>query len=120
MPAEILINPEPRYVFERNCLALDAVVDGRAVTCLVSGELLLTRFEARDISEAALREAYKSHAEAIREIIGQHIANGGIDDRNRVILTRRYTLLSVQVDGSVEEDPEIARAVEMCIGFSSD
>jgi Protein of unknown function (DUF1488) len=99
VPNEILFpDVEPTYVFDLDCLAFRAIVDGRPIECLVTAELLLTRFGARDMTEASLRETYRQHRPEIQVIASGHIEHGWIDDERRVFLTTRFTRLTVTYD----------------------
>jgi hypothetical protein len=84
---------EPRYVFERDCLGFRALADGKPVECMVTAELLFSRFKARDMSEEALRQAYREHKATIQGIARRHIENGWIDEENRVFLTSHFSLV---------------------------
>jgi hypothetical protein len=86
---------DPTYVFERDCLAFPAVVDGKPVLCLITGELLLFRFGAQDMSEEAMRETFQEHRTELQAIARSHIENGWIDDEGRILLTTRFTRLNV-------------------------
>jgi hypothetical protein len=96
VPKEIqFAEVEPRYVFERDWLAFPARVDGKPVECLVTLELLMARFGAREPSEQAMRQAYREHRAAIQAIARNHIENGWSDEESRVFLTTRFTRLRV-------------------------
>jgi hypothetical protein len=99
MPAEIIFpDIEPEYIFDRDVLAIRALADGKPVQVMVTAELLMTRFSARDITEEALRDAYRQHKDEIQSIAGNHIKMGWIDEGRRVFLTTRYTRLHVTFD----------------------
>jgi hypothetical protein len=104
VPLEIRFSdPDPRYVFDRDCLEFHALVDGKPVQCLVTGELLLARFGARDMTEDSLRQAYREHTAEIQEIARNHIANGWIDEEGRTVLTTRFTRLNVTFSERLNE-----------------
>jgi len=86
---------QPRYDFDRDVLVFHALTDGKPVEVVVTGELLLSRFGASDMTEASLREAFSKNREPIHEIAREHIENGWIDEEGRVFLTTRLTRLKV-------------------------
>jgi len=96
---------EPRYVFERVCLAFPALADGKPIECYVTAELLNAGFGATDFTEKSMREAYTSHRAEVQALAQGHIENGWIDDQNRVFLTTRHTRLSVTYDDDVDKIP---------------
>lgn len=111
MPEITFPEPEPRYVFERDCLALWASVDGTLVNCFISAELLYSRFGAKGLTEEDMRQAYRGHEAEIQAIARSHIENGWIDQNNRVFLTHRYTRLTVAFgDRLGQRTPELALA----------
>jgi hypothetical protein len=91
------VEGKPRYIFERDCLEFRALVDGRDVECLVTGELLMHRFGARAFTEDAFREAFTRHESEIHAIAQHHIEMGWINPENLVILTTRFTTLKVKL-----------------------
>ena len=106
MPVEIVFpDIEPAYIFERDVLALRALADGNPVQVMVTAEFLMARFGTRDISEEALRDAYRQHKDEIRSIARNHIEMGWIDEERRVFLTTRYTRLHVTFDARFDESP---------------
>jgi hypothetical protein len=94
---------EPVYLFDRDCLAFRALVEGRPVECMITAELLLSRFGARDMTEGSLREAYRKHRAGIQAIARDHIENGWIDADHRLFLTTRFTRLTVTFDSRLGE-----------------
>ncbi|MBY0524973.1 MAG: DUF1488 domain-containing protein [Gemmataceae bacterium] len=114
MPKDIQFpEVEPRYVFERDCLGFQALADGKPVECMVTGELFMTRFRARDMSEDSLRQAYREHQSEIQSIARDHIENGWLDEDGRVFLTTRFTRLSVTFSEPLASDPHVAAAHRM-------
>jgi hypothetical protein len=104
VPTEIEFpNIEPTYDFDRDCLSFRARVDSQPVECLVTAELLLARFGARDMTEEAMREAYREHRTEIQDIARSHIANGWIDEEARIFLTTRFTRLSVTFNERLDQ-----------------
>lgn len=87
--------PQVRYVFERDCLAFDALVDGKFVKCLVSSELLAQKFGAGDHAPDALIYAFNQHKNEIEEMARRHIERGWADPFGNVILTTRDTKFTV-------------------------
>jgi uncharacterized protein (DUF736 family) len=85
---------DPQYVFDRDCLSFRALAGDEPVECLVTGELLMSRFGAPNMDEASLRRAYHEHKAAIQELAREHNRNGWVQDR-RVFLTTRFTRLNV-------------------------
>jgi hypothetical protein len=113
VPPEIVFpNAEPWYVFERDCLGFRAVVDGKGVECLVSLELLMSRFGAREPTEESLRAAYRERRDELRQIARSHIENGWIDEEGRVLLTTRYTRLQVSFSDRLRENKEGMQVAE--------
>jgi Protein of unknown function (DUF1488) len=86
---------EPTYVFDRDCLAFTAIANGKSITCLVTGEFLLMHVKSGGMTEEAMSQAFRVHRAEIEDIARTHIENGWIDEENRVLLTTRYTRLSV-------------------------
>jgi hypothetical protein len=114
MPKDIRFpEVEPRYVFERDCLAFPASMDGQPIECLVTLELLMARFGVREPSEEAMRQAYREHRIAIQAIARNLIEYGWIDTDNRVFLTTRYTRLTVNFDDLLAKDQRVATAHRM-------
>jgi hypothetical protein len=103
-------NCEPRYDFDRDCLAFRARVEGKLVDCLVTAELLMARFGARDMSEDAMREAFRAHRAEIEALARSHIETGWIDEDGRVFLTTRFTQLNVTVTPRAATFPPVALA----------
>lgn len=104
---------EPRYVFERDCLVFHARVDDKPVECLVTLELLIARFGAREPSEQGMRQAFLDHRNEIQAIAREHIENGWIDDESRIFLTTQFTRLSVHFDEPLAKEPAVAAAHRM-------
>lgn len=86
---------EPSYVFQRDCLAFSARMDGKPVECLITFELLLQRFGARGFAEAEAREAFRRHEDEIQDIARHHLEMSWISPEGRVLLTTRFTRLKV-------------------------
>jgi hypothetical protein len=106
MPLEIVFpDVEPRYVFERDCLGFRALVDGKPVECLISAELLFSQFDSQEFSEEALRRAFHAHRPIIEAIARSHIENGWIDEAGQVLLTTRYTRLTVTFGDQLQNWP---------------
>ena len=97
---------DPRYVSERDCLEFPATRDGKPVRCLITAELLMARFGARDMFEEAMRRAFEEHKSEIRAIARDHIANGWVDPEGSIILTTRFTQLTVTFADRLKEWPE--------------
>jgi hypothetical protein len=114
MPNDILFpEVEPRYVVERDCLGFRAVADGKHVECLVTAELLCSRFGSKEFTEKAMRRAFGEHREEIHAIARSLLEYGWIDDDNRVFLTTRYTRLTVHIDEPLAKDQRVATAHRM-------
>jgi hypothetical protein len=96
---------EPHYVFERDCLAFRALADGKPVECLVSAELLMHRFGAREFTEQALRQAFARHRGEIQAIARHHIEMGWVNPDNRLLLTTRFTTLTVKYGEDLRKSP---------------
>lgn len=113
MPREIVFpEGEPRYVFERDCLAFPAKVDGQPVECLVTLELLMANFGAEEPSEQAMRKAYREHRAAIQDLARIQIENGWIDEESRVFLTTRFTRLTVTYGERLRSNPNLRASSE--------
>jgi hypothetical protein len=112
VPREILFpEGELYYVFERDCLGFRALVDGKSVGCLVTGELLMHRFGASAFTEEAFREAYSKHEAEIHAIARHHIEMGWINSDNLVILTTLFTTLRFNYGEDLRKKPrELALA----------
>jgi hypothetical protein len=96
VPQEIVFpDAEPSYVFDRDVLAFRALADGKPVQVMVTGELLMSSFGARDMTEASLRDAYQRNRDDLRDLARTHIQMGWVDEQSRVFLTTRYTRLHV-------------------------
>jgi hypothetical protein len=107
VPAEITFpDAEPQYVFDRDVLAFRAYADGKPLEVMVTAELMITHFSARDMTEDALRDAYHEHKGEIQQIASGHIENGWVDDEGRVFLTTRFTRLKVTFAANLVEWPE--------------
>lgn len=91
----------PEYVFDRDCLAFRARVGDGSVLCLVTAELLFSRFGAKTFTEDALREAFQNHRPELEEIARTHIESGWVDEERRIVLTTRFTNLTVRNDPSL-------------------
>jgi hypothetical protein len=115
--AKIITFPEsePEYVFNRDCLAFHANVDGKSVKCMVTAEFLMTNFRipdsTPDFSEEAMRNAYRVYKLEIQKIATDHIENGWIDDDSRIFLTTRFTRLNVKFGERYDESPRIRTLV---------
>ena len=91
---------EPRYVFEWDRLAFPAVVGGRAVEVLVTGELLMKCFGAKEFTEAEFRG--RAPAQTGDSGSAQHQAEmGWIGEDDRITLTSFATELQVAYDPSL-------------------
>jgi hypothetical protein len=113
MPKEINFpDAEPRYIFDRDCLGFRAFADGKPLACMVTAELLYTRFGARDFTEEAMRRAYREHRPEIQAIARTHIENDWIDEQGRVFLTTRHSRLNVRFDDEVNNHPRGRELVE--------
>src|SRR5581483_6850260 len=118
MPEEILFpDVEPRYDFDRDCLAFPAKVAGKLTDCLVTLELLMQNFGAQEPTEEAMRRAYTEHKEEIRDMARTHIRLGWIDEDYHVILTTHHTRLDVHYDTPLVDDPRVVSAHRFLIGL---
>jgi hypothetical protein len=97
---------EPRFVFDRDCLAFTARVGGHSVECLVTAEMLMTHFGAQEPSEEEMRAAYREHRAEIQSIARDHIQNGWVDE-SRLFLTTRFTRLKVTFGDRLDERPDL-------------
>jgi hypothetical protein len=115
VPKEILFpEVEPRYDFERDRLAFPASVDDKPLECLVSLELLMSRFGAREPGEEPTRQAYQEHKAEIQAIARHHIEMGWVSKDNVVLLTTRFTTLKITFGESLQARPrEHKLALEM-------
>jgi hypothetical protein len=104
---------EPRYVFERDCLAFPVRVDGKPVECLVTMEFLWANFGLRDPAEAAMRQVFQEHKTEIEDIARGHIENGWVDEEGRILLTTRFTRLKVSFVGKSQAVPAIAHVHQL-------
>jgi hypothetical protein len=102
---------EPRFVFDRGCLAFIARVGDTPVECLVTAELLMTHFGAQEPSEDALRAAYHEQRSEIQSIAKEHIQNGWVEE-GQVVLTTRFTRLRVQYSVRIVERPTFLAMVD--------
>lgn len=109
---------EPDYVFDRDCLAFPALVDGKSIACFASGELLMHRFGATAFTEKALREALARHKAKIHSIARHHIEMGWVNSENQVILTTHFTTLQISFGDELRKRPaafEIATMAQQVV-----
>jgi len=85
------------YVLDRDLLAFDARIDSKPIQVLATGELLLSRFGAKDMTEASLRSAYEQHRDELQALARNHIEMGWTEGGRRVSLTTRHTRLKVAI-----------------------
>lgn len=108
---------EPQYAWSRECLGFGAIADGKPLECLVTAELLFSRFGAGNFSEAELTRAFHEHRDSIQEIARNLIENGWIDDEGRVFLTTHYTRLSASFDESLTKNEKVTVAHRVLLGI---
>jgi hypothetical protein len=102
----------PLWLFEQDCLVFPALVDGKPVECMVTGEFLMTHFAARDMTEESMQRAYRDHKPEIQDIATNHIENGWIDEEGRIFLSMRFTRLKVVFGAGFDKWPEGRAAVD--------
>lgn len=102
---------EPTFISERDSLSFRAVLDNKPLECLISAELLMTRYGARGIKETELREAFTKHRQEIEDIARDHILVGWTE-KNRVLLTTRFTKLGAGYQKFLEDS-----SVKIATGF---
>jgi hypothetical protein len=90
--------PEPHHVFDRDCVWFPASVDGKPIGCLITLELLNKRFGLRTFDAEAMLEAFRENKGAIQKIAAHQIENGWIDEESHILLTTRFTRLTVTFD----------------------
>jgi hypothetical protein len=103
---------EPEYLFDQDCLSIRAGANGKSVECLITAELLMSRFGASEMTEEAMRQAFSVHVREIQEIARDHMSNGWIDDEHRVFLTTRFTRLRIIVSERLAKWPDGRKLVD--------
>jgi Protein of unknown function (DUF1488) len=68
----------PRYVFERDCVAFPALVDGKPIRCMISMEALMQDFGARGHDEEEIMRAFHESRLRIQEAARRKLENGSV------------------------------------------
>lgn len=58
---------DPQWIFDRDCVVFPAIVDGRAVKCLVTMEALIQNFGAQGRSDEDFLRAFVENRKRIEE-----------------------------------------------------
>ncbi len=96
MPEKIVFpDRKPHWEFDRDCLSFPAFVEGRLVKCLVTAELLMSQFGARDFTQKELERAYTEHKAAIQGVARSLIEAGQVMQNNEVLVTTRVFRLKI-------------------------
>jgi hypothetical protein len=78
-----------RHLSDRDAIELPAAADGAPVRCIVSAELLMQRFGARDNTPGEVRGAFDDGLVVIEEALRKLIAAGHVDAKGEVVLTTK-------------------------------
>jgi hypothetical protein len=90
MAKNIQFHPnQARHLFDRDCIGFPATVDGHPVECIVSAELLIQRFGARNNSQNEVQAAFRSGLPVIQEAARKLIEAGCVNDKSEILLIPR-------------------------------
>jgi len=95
--------PAPSYVFERDCISFPARLDGKGLECLITAEVLMVRYHAKDPSEQSLFEAFNRFEKEIHEAAREQIQNRWLDE-GKVIITTRFTDLDIKFSDQLRQE----------------
>ena len=86
MPKDIFF-PEviPQWVWDRDCVAFPALVDGKLVRCLITMEALNTHFQARLSEEDCLR-AFEENKKVIHDMARKKILSGEYSPKGEIMI----------------------------------
>jgi hypothetical protein len=122
MPKSIVFPPvEPFWIFDRECLAFPAIVDGVTIRCLVNYEALMRNFGAKGPpSQSAAIEAFEKHREVIQRTARKLIEAGQINERKEVLLRSQTQLrsegfLKLVIPDKITHDSRLGPAIDEAI-----
>ncbi len=80
---------QARHLSDRDAVELPATVDGDPVSCIVSAELLIQRFGARNNTPNEVQGAFNYGLVVIEEALRKLIEAGHVDAQGEVVLTTK-------------------------------
>jgi hypothetical protein len=80
---------QARHLFDRGAIELPATVDGAPVRCIVSAELLIQRFGARNNAPNEVHGAFNEGLVIIQEALRKLIEASHLAAKGEVLLTTK-------------------------------
>jgi len=77
---------EPFWVFDRDCLAFPAVLDGKTIRCLVTLETLIQNYGAKSPSELEMKRAFGENRAKIHDIARAMINTKQFDEHGEILI----------------------------------
>ncbi len=109
---------EPYWEFSRDSLSFPALVDGKPIKCVVSGEALKFEFGSRGRSEQEYIQAFTENRKRIEEIARQKIEAGLYTSRSEVLIPldsskRPEPVMRFTFDDAITRRPDLKKLIDV-------